>query len=84
MLQNLLCKLLCVLCHFFCLTVLPYVCKLPHLVLYSLQSWLGFLPMNIVMAGVSLSLWQCVRHGCVLHVWLLQAGTVRHPPDPEL
>jgi hypothetical protein len=33
--------------------------RLPSSVLYSSQSWLGFLPMNIVMSGVSLSVRMC-------------------------
>ena len=65
-------------CIFFYLPAL-YISKLQDLVLCSLQSWLGFLPMNIVMAGVSLFVWHSV-----LHVCMLLPGTGQHPHDAEL
>jgi hypothetical protein len=65
-------------CTYFWLPAL-YVCKLQDLVVYSLQSWLGFLPMNIVMAGVGLLVWPSVLRACVL-----LSGTGQHPPDAEL
>ena len=68
-------------CTYFCLLALSFrkMRKMQDLVLCSLQSWLGFLPMNIVMAGVSPFLWQFV-----LRVCMLLSGTGQYPTDPEL